>query len=166
MITMQKFRSIFLILVISLCGEIMSYNYLPNLTCYEKQDYKAGRQNWDIEIDEYNTIIQEASDLLKLPEAPAMPVCANLLNAQSSHGPVASSRGHQDQISESGFVSDEWFALVQKQVSIKQAMDIPNAKQAVWNNKYSDRITVSRSFGKNTMLSNSGTTLGLAKDLV
>ena len=41
---------------------------------------------------------------------------------------------------------------------------LPNAKQAVWNNKYADRISVSRSFGKNTMLSNSGTTLGLAKD--
>tara|TARA_R110000823_G_C15927457_1_gene499195 strand:- start:416 stop:928 length:513 start_codon:yes stop_codon:yes gene_type:complete len=41
---------------------------------------------------------------------------------------------------------------------------LPNAKQALWNKKYADRITVSRSFGKNTMLSNSGTTLGLAKD--
>ena len=43
---------------------------------------------------------------------------------------------------------------------------LPNAKQAVWNNKYADRISVSRSFGKNNMLSNSGTTLGLAKDFV
>ena len=43
---------------------------------------------------------------------------------------------------------------------------LPNAKHAVWNNKYADRITVSRSFGKNTALSSSGTTLGLAKDFV
>ena len=43
---------------------------------------------------------------------------------------------------------------------------LPNAKQAVWNNKYADRISVSRSFGKNNMISNSGTTLGLAKDFV
>ncbi|MGY5355525.1 hypothetical protein [Wenyingzhuangia sp. IMCC45467] len=30
---------------------IIANNNLPKLTCYDKKDYRAGRQNWDIDID-------------------------------------------------------------------------------------------------------------------
>lgn len=65
-------------------------------------------------------------------------------------------------------LTEETYAVMFKANAYENTVSnpLPNAKQAVWNNKYADRISVSRSFGKNNMLSNSGTTLGLAKDFV
>jgi DNA-binding CsgD family transcriptional regulator len=33
------------------CGELFAYSYLPIVKCYDKNDYGAGRQNWDVGTD-------------------------------------------------------------------------------------------------------------------
>ncbi|TLX72979.1 hypothetical protein E9993_16050 [Labilibacter sediminis] len=48
---MNKVKLLIIFLLLSNIG-IYAYTYLPNLTCYNKQDYQAGRQNWDIDIDD------------------------------------------------------------------------------------------------------------------
>ena len=52
---------VFLILLVS-TQDLKASSYLPNLTCYEKQDYQAGRQNWDIDIDKYGVVYFGNSD--------------------------------------------------------------------------------------------------------
>ena len=45
-------------------------------------------------------------------------------------------RQHQEKIASAGFVSDTWYALVHTPVPIKEAMKIPEGKEAVdkeWN---------------------------------
>ncbi|MBS2213100.1 hypothetical protein KEM09_16905 [Carboxylicivirga mesophila] len=34
----------------------LEYTYVPDITSYDKNDYRAGRQNWDIEVDAENII--------------------------------------------------------------------------------------------------------------
>lgn len=45
--------------------------------------------------------------------------------------PSQSSREHQDHIAESGFISNDWHAMVHQPIPIPKAMRIPKAKEAV-----------------------------------
>ena len=45
-----------------LLPELFAQPSLPNLLCYEKEDYRAGRQNWDIEIDSRGIVFFGNSD--------------------------------------------------------------------------------------------------------
>jgi len=82
----------------------------------------------EIENDdkEYNKIISQAVKDFGVPSAPAM-LLKQVGLAQGQPG----ARGHQDHISEAGFVSDEGFALVHTPIPMPKAMQIPDAKQAV-----------------------------------
>ena len=51
---MNHINRIFLLfpfLLFILSGSLLANNNLPKLTCYNKKDYHAGRQNWDVDID-------------------------------------------------------------------------------------------------------------------
>lgn len=53
----MKIKGYTLSLLLLLCvAELFSYSYIPNLTSYDKQDYNAGRQNWDIDIDSHGIV--------------------------------------------------------------------------------------------------------------
>ena len=41
---------------------------------------------------------------------------------------TAEPREHQDHLADAGYVSEHWFALIHKQISIKEALKIPKAK--------------------------------------
>ncbi|MCG8581597.1 MAG: hypothetical protein MI866_16850, partial [Bacteroidales bacterium] len=44
----------------------LEYSYVPDITTFDKNDYRAGRQNWDIEVDSDNIIyIANNSGLLR-----------------------------------------------------------------------------------------------------
>ncbi|PWD97938.1 triple tyrosine motif-containing protein [Marinilabilia rubra] len=49
-----------LLLAIFLCSlsisNAVNYTYVPDITTFDKNDYQAGRQNWDIEVDDDNVV--------------------------------------------------------------------------------------------------------------
>jgi DNA-binding CsgD family transcriptional regulator len=49
--TKRLYYFVFLLLGVGWSGELMAYNYLPIVKCFDKSAYQAGRQNWDIGID-------------------------------------------------------------------------------------------------------------------
>ncbi len=48
-------RLFFVILFFS-CVSLSASTYLPKVICYDKETYQAGRQNWDIDIDQYGIV--------------------------------------------------------------------------------------------------------------
>ncbi len=44
------------LLLLAITANVFSYTYLPNLKSYDKNEYQAGRQNWDIDIDEHGVV--------------------------------------------------------------------------------------------------------------
>ena len=47
---------IFLCLFINTCVFASEYSYVPDIIAFDKKDYGAGRQNWDITVDENNVV--------------------------------------------------------------------------------------------------------------
>lgn len=55
MLRIKNLIFFFFIFLLLLPG-LQASNNLPNLNAYNKQDYGAGRQNWDIDIDKYGVV--------------------------------------------------------------------------------------------------------------
>ncbi|QZT36912.1 hypothetical protein K5X82_17000 [Halosquirtibacter xylanolyticus] len=53
---LRKYVSLVLLLFVVHTVYSNSYNYIPKVTSYDKNDYQAGRQNWDIKVDKNNVI--------------------------------------------------------------------------------------------------------------
>ena len=90
------------------------------------------------EVEDYNKILAQAKEKYSIPAAPAMPVnpaamlSTDYPDAPSSGGkPHADERAHQEHWSEPGFVSNEWFALVNTPIPISKALKMPKAKEAL-----------------------------------
>ena len=52
----MKKPCLILLLLLASIFKVFPYSYLPSLKCYDKNDYNGGRQNWDIDIDEYGVV--------------------------------------------------------------------------------------------------------------
>lgn len=48
----MQIKNALLFVLLSLVTSSSAYTYLPNVVCYDKKDYQAGRQNWDVDIDD------------------------------------------------------------------------------------------------------------------
>jgi len=59
---MKKSNVILLSILLLLSFNIKAYNYLPIVKCFDKSDYKAGRQNWDIGTDSNGIVYFGNSD--------------------------------------------------------------------------------------------------------
>ena len=110
--------------------------------------YKNARDKRGIHVledhqrDGYNTTTAEAKAKLASPTAPAMPLASMALIAKQG---TAGTRVHQDHLADSGYVSEHWFALIHKQISIKDALRTPKAEDSLeaewgklWKQKFVD----------------------------
>ena len=75
-------------------------------------------------------ILSKAMKDFGVPAAPAMLIFHYTKHAGAAQGKPGA-REHQDHISNAGYVSDEWFALVHTPIPMPKAMQIPDAKKAV-----------------------------------
>jgi len=59
---MVRKLTLFISINLFIAINIFSYNYLPVVKCYDKDDYMAGRQNWDIDTDSHGIVYFGNSD--------------------------------------------------------------------------------------------------------
>lgn len=59
---LKKIYALLFLFLFVIFQNVAAYTYLPNLNCFDKEDYNAGRQNWDIDIDEHGVVYFGNSD--------------------------------------------------------------------------------------------------------
>ncbi len=104
---------------------------------------------FDAEFDKYHSVLSKLKALLAPPPVPAMPILGQALLA-TDEGDLSEQAGgdsspgnkrrHQDKIAAKG-QSTETHALVHAPISMKKAMKIPKAKEAVGKEWYKLGVT-------------------------
>ena len=79
------------------------------------------------DLDDYNRVVREATAKYSIPSAPQMPILPLACPSVEGYCPPSPTKHHEN-LAVAGHVSGEFYAMVHKPISIRDALRIPNAK--------------------------------------